>query len=434
MECNMMIKGCTILTMDRGRIIKRGLIAINNERIEYVGREEEAGDIKAERIIDGHGKVAMPGLINCHTHIAMTLFRGIAEDQEVNRWLRETIWPLEAKLDPLDVYFGSLLGCLEMIKSGTTCFCDMYLYGESVVRAAERSGLRAVIAPGIIEAGDRRIGEKMLAESVRISEKYRCYAGGRITTRLGPHAVYTCSLDLLKKVRDNASSLKVGVHIHLAESKEAAIKVREERGISEVSILDEAGLLDSNLLAAHCIHLSREEIGILAERDVKVVYNPVSNMKLASGIPRIKEMLDLGVTVGLGTDGPASNNALDMFETMKTAALLQKIYYKDPKVLPARKVLEMATIDGAKALGLEDITGSIEAGKKADIILVDMRKPHLTPVHNVYASLVYSARGCDVDTTIVNGEILMENREVKRLREDEVIEKAEKTALNLILR
>lgn len=412
-------------------IVREGVIAIKNDQIIYVGKKSKAPRVKAEKIIDGHGKIAMPGLVNCHTHVAMTLFRGLAEDKPLEKWLKETIWPLEAKLMPEDVYDGALLGCLEMIKGGTTTFADMYFHEDQVARAVEKAGLRAILAQGILEAGVPSRGKKMLQDSVNFVRKYNGYAGGRVTVQLGPHTLYTCSLDLLAKVRQKASDLNVGIHIHLAESKENVSQTKQKHGLAEVGLLEKIGFLGPDILAAHCIYLTKKEMQLLAKRNVKVSYNPVANMKLAQGTAKIKDFLDLGVTVGVGTDGPASNNNLDMFQSMKVAALLQKQYYNDPTVLPAQTVLKMATIDGAKALGLEKIIGSLEVGKKADIILLDFKKPHLTPVHDPYANIVYSACGSDVDTVIVDGKVLMENRNVKTLDEEEVVLKAQKTATNL---
>ena len=434
MKADIVIGGCLILPMTENRVISPGLIAIKDHLITYVGKESDAPRFEADKVLEGHGKVAMPGFVNCHTHAAMSILRGVAEDQELDKWLKETIWPLEAKLKPTDIYHGALLSCLEMIENGTTCFSDMYFHEDMVAKAVKESGLRAVLAPGILEAGDPRKGVKMLEDAIRIAEKYHGYADGRVTTQIGPHTAYTCSLDLLKKVREAASSLEVGIHIHLAESKDGSRLVRDLYGHGEVELLSDAGFLDGDVLAAHCIHISQEDIAVLASRGVKVAYNPVADMKLASGTPRVKEFLEAGLVVGLGTDGPASNNSLDMFETMKFATLLQKVFYMDPRVLPARKVVEMATIDGAKALGIDKSVGSLEVGKRADFILIDMEKPHLTPTHDPYASLVYSARGGDVDTTIVDGRILMENREVRTLDEGEVMKKGRETASDLISR
>ncbi len=418
----------------RDAIIENGSIATEKNKIIYVGRETKAPKIKAETTIDGKGKVATPGLINCHTHLPMTLFRGIAEDQPLTTWLTQTIWPLEAKLTPNDIYQGALLGCLENIKNGTTTFADMYFHEEKIAKAIEKAGLRAVLAQGIIEAENREKGERMLKESVEFAQKYNGYADGRITAQLGPHAVYTCSPQLLTQTREEASKLNIGIHIHVAESKQMVKLVKKRHGLTEIELLESINFLKSNVLAAHCIHLTEKEMQIMAKHNVKVSYNPTANMKIASGTPKIKTLTDLGITVGIGTDGPASNNNLDMFKEMKTAALLQKIRYMDPTVLPAQQVVEMATTDGAKALGLEKTVGSLEVGKKADIILIDFRKPHLTPIHDPYANIVYSARGSDVDTVIVDGKLLMEGRKVKTLDEQEVMQKAQRTASNLLTR
>lgn len=412
--------------------IEHGAIAIKGDTIIYVGKKSHTPKVKAEKIIDAHGKLAMPGLINCHTHLAMTLFRGIAEDKELRTWLNKTIWPLEAKLQAQDVYYGSLLGCLEMIKCGTTCFSDMYFFENMVAEAVRKTGLRAVLSSGIIEAGDSEKGEKMFKENVEFAEKFNEYADGRVHVQLGPHAVYTCSPELLARVRETASKLKVGIHIHLAESKEMQNTVKKLYGSSEVELLEKIGFLKPDVLAAHCIHVSKAEMKLMARRDVKVAYNPVANMKLAQGIAKINDFVGFGLTVGIGTDGPASNNSLDMFENMKIAALLQKIGYMDSTVLPAEKVVRMATVDGAKALRLENAVGSLEVGKKADVILLDLRKPHLVPLHDLYANIVYSACGSDVDTVIVDGKILMEGRKVKTVNEFEVLDKAQQTAFDLL--
>ncbi|UCE96946.1 MAG: amidohydrolase [Candidatus Bathyarchaeota archaeon] len=433
-QVDLIIRDCTILPLANMEIINDGLIAIKDGKISYVGKVVNAPEMTAENVLESQGKLAMPGLINCHTHLAMTLFRGLAEDITLERWLNETIWPLEAKLKPQDVYIGALLGCLEMIKNGITCFADMYFFEPEVAEAVKKAGLRAVLASAIIEAGDFEKGRKMLKEAVGFAKRYQGYADGRITALLGPHTAFTCSEELLARVREEASKTDLGIHIHIAESKEMAMNIRKERQLSEVEFLEKISFLEDDVLAAHCIHLDEKDIAILVKKGVKVAHNPVANMKLAQGIAKIKELIDAGITVGLGTDGAASNNSLDMFESMKIAAILQKTNYKDPTVLPARKILEMATIKGAEALGLEDQIGSLEVGKKADIILVDLSKPNLTPLHELYANLVYSAHGYDVDSTIVDGKILMENREVKTFNEKEVMEHAQNTAFNLLKR
>jgi 5-methylthioadenosine/S-adenosylhomocysteine deaminase len=414
--------------MNDNNFIEDGAIAIKDGKIVFIGKASSATSIRAEKWINAKGKVAMPGLINCHTHAPMTLFRGIAEDKQLDVWLKETIWPLEAKLRAEDVYVGALLGCLEMIKSGTTCFADMYFHEEMVAKAVEQSGVRGTLAQGIIEAGNKELGRKMFSESVDFVKKFRGQAEGRITALLGPHAAYSCSRDLLREIREKTSELGVGVHIHLAESK----TILED--FSEVEFLDEIDFFESHVLAAHCINLSKNDMQILSKRGVNVAHVPVANMKLGLGAAKIKDLITLGVNVCLGTDGPASNNTLDMFETMKFAALLQKLTYMDPTVLSAYEVLKMATLNGAKALGLADKISSLEIGKRADLILIDFSKPHLKPLHDVFASLVYSAHGSDVDTVIVDGKIVMENRCVKTLDETSIIREAEKTASDLLTR
>jgi 5-methylthioadenosine/S-adenosylhomocysteine deaminase len=433
-DADIVIRGCTLLPMTEQGVMKNGLVAIKGDTILYAGKLTKSPKFKTEKTIDGKGKVAMPGLVNCHTHVPMTLFRGVAEDKPLAEWLKETIWPLEARLKPEDIYAGALLGCLEMVKTGTTCFADMYFHEDMVAKAVNKLGLRAVLAPAVIETQDTAKNEEMLKESIETAKKLHNTADGRVTCQLAPHAVYTCSPDMLKKLHTIATKLGIGLHIHLAESKEMAKQVKKQHGVTETELLEKIHLLGPNLLAAHCIHLSKQEIKTLAKHHVKVAYNPVANMKLAQGIPKIVELKNAGATVGIGTDGPASNNSLDMFQTIKTASLLQKTRYQDPTVLPAQQVLEMATVEGAKALNLEKTIGTLEADKKADVIMIDFEKPHLTPIHDVYANLVYSATGSDVDTVIVNGEILMENRQMRTVSEGKIIEKAQQTAKNLMNR
>jgi 5-methylthioadenosine/S-adenosylhomocysteine deaminase len=430
-KVDILVDGCMILPMNSKRVIEDGALAIRDGKIVFVGKSSRARNLKAETLIDGRRKVALPGLINCHTHVPMTLFRGLAEDQPLDKWLKETIWPLEAKLKPDDVYAGALLGCLEMIIGGTTCFADMYFYEDAVAKAVAESGLRGILAEGIIEAGNSKLGEKTFSRSVDFVKNFDGYASGRVKAMLGPHAAYSCSKDLLLKVREKASALNVGVHLHLAESKAT---LEGAQSLSEVAFLDKLGFFDGHTLAAHCINLSKSDMQTLSKRRVNVVLAPVANMKLGLGAAKVKDLVSSGVNVCLGTDGPASNNVLDMFETMKVAALLQKLTHHDPTAPSAYEALKMATVNGAKALGIADVTGSLEVGKKADIILIDFNKPHLKPLHDVFASIVYSAKGSDVDTVVIDGKILMKKRQMKTLDERSVMEKAEETALNLLSR
>jgi 5-methylthioadenosine/S-adenosylhomocysteine deaminase len=433
-KVDLLVHGCIILPMRGQGFINDGTLAVKDGRIVLLGRSKLTTGLKAELSIDGRGKVAMPGLINCHTHAPMTLFRGVADDQPLGTWLKDTVWPLEAKLGSSDVYDGALLGCLEMVKSGTTCFADMYFNEQMIAEAAKNSGLRAVLAEGIVEAGNRESGRRMFDKSVDFARRFNGYAEGRVSTMLGPHSAYSCSQEILTMVSEASSRLGIGVHMHLAESKTLFKESEKEHGVGEVDFLDRIGFLKNGLLAAHCINLSGKDMETLSNRGVNVVHVPVANMKLGLDAAKVRNLQSLKVNVSLGTDGPASNNSLDMFETMKFAALLQKLTYHDPRVLSAYDLLKMATLNGAKALGLEKDVGSLEVGKKADIILVNLSEPHLKPLHSVYSNLVYSARGSDVDTVIVDGKILMRNRQVVTLDECAVMKKAEKTAFDLLSR
>ncbi len=433
-KCDLLISDCTIIPMNSDGLIKNGFISVRDGKITQIGTSKPHVKVRASITVEAKGKVAMPGLINCHTHVPMTLFRGMAEDQPLDTWLKKTIWPLEANLTSNDVYNGALLGCLEMIKSGTTCFGDLYFHEDAVAKAVKDSGLRAVLAEGIIESGNKNRGEKMLRKSLDFAERHNNSVEGRIRTMLGPHASYSCGSELLMKIKEKAFQLNIGIHTHVAESRDMSKDLEKECRASEVEYLSKIGFLNERVLAAHCIDLSTKDMQIISKSRMNVAHAPVANMKLGLNAARVKELVDLGVNVGLGTDGPASNNSLDLFETMKTAALLQKHAYHDPTVLSSYELLKMATINGAKALGLEKEVGSLEVGKRADIVLIDMLKPHLKPLHNVCANLVYSARGSDVDTVIVDGKVLMEHRQVKTLNERTVMKKAEETALDLVRR
>lgn len=384
----------------------------------------------AEHVIDAKGNIVMPGLVNAHTHLGMTLFRGYADDLPLKEWLTEHIWPVEAKLTEDDAYAGTLLGCLEMIKSGTTSFADMYIRMDGAAKAVEMSGLRGALSYGMIELGDEERGENELKIGRVFVKNWNGASNGRITAMYGPHAPNTCSPEFLAHVREQADKDGVGIHIHVSETKAEVEQIKAKYGKSPVKLLNDVDFLGPGVLAAHCIWLSPEDIQILKENDVKIVHNPTSNMKLASGVAPIPELLEAGITVGLGTDGCASNNTLDMFHEMKMAALLHKVHKLDPTAIPAHKALEMATVDGARSVGLD--TGIVAEGKKADIIIVDMNKPHLTPRHDLISHLVYCAKGSDVSTTIVDGKILMEDCEVKIFDEAEVMARAEERAKDLM--
>ena len=429
---DILIKDGHVITMDpKRRVFERGSVAIDGDKIVAVGKDVKE---KADTVVDARGKVVLPGLINCHTHLSMTLLRGVADDMPLMQWLETKIWPIEKNLRSEDCYVGALLGCLEMIKSGTTCFADQYFFMKHVARAVEGAGMRASLSYGIIELGDPKRRESELRAGEKLVKECHGKANGRISTMFGPHAPYTCSPECLMKVKELAEKYKVGIHTHISESQDEIKQITEKYGKRPVEHLDAIGFLGPEVLAAHCVWLTDREIKILKERGVKPVHNPISNMKIGCGVAPVPEMLSAGIPVALGTDGAASNNALNMINEMKFAALLNKVHKLDPVAVPATAALEMATINGAIALGLQNKIGSLEAGKKADIVLVDLKKPHLAPLHNVISHLVYSAAGSDVDTTIVDGRILMQGCRVLALDENKVLEQAQKISDDLIAR
>jgi 5-methylthioadenosine/S-adenosylhomocysteine deaminase len=420
-----LIKDGYVITMD-GPPIEGGYVLIEDDRIAYVGREEQ----KADHIINANGCAVMPGLVNAHTHAAMTLFRGYADDMPLQQWLEEHIWPIEACLTDNDVYTGTMLACLEMIRSGTTAFADMYFHMDQAARAVDESGIRASLSYGMIELFDEAKAVTELQEGGRFVGQWNNAADGRITTMYGPHAPNTCSREFLSKVKEQAVEDNARIHIHMLETEAELNQMKEQYGMCSVNMLDEIGFLGPDVLAAHCIWLSSGDMDIMAEKNVNAVHCPVSNMKLASGIAPVPELLRRGVNVALGTDGCASNNSLDMFGEMKTAALLHKVNEMDPSALPAGEVLKMGTSNGAKALGIP--AGILKQGMAADIIIVDMQTPGLTPVHEPISHLIYAARGPDVKTAIVNGQVLMEDGTVLSIDQEKVIEQASLAAKRLV--
>lgn len=421
---NILIKNISLLKEEE--VISEINILIKDNRIEYIGKEVPKN---FDYIIDGKDKIAMPGLVNTHTHLAMTLFRGFADDLPLKEWLETKIWPHEAKLSAEDVYWGSLLGALEMIKGGTIAFADMYFYMDEVAKVVEESGLKANLSWGMIATlGDE---DKRLKESLNFAERWHKSCNGRILVSLAPHAPYTCPPKFLEKVIDKAFQYNLGIHTHLAETEGEVKEIKERYGETPIRLMEKVGLFNVPTIAAHCVFVDSEEIEILAKRRVGVAHNPQSNLKLASGIAPIKEMVEKGVKVGLGTDGPSSNNNLDMWEEIRLSATLHKGYTKDPTAIPAVLALKMATRNGMEILGWTD-SGTIEVGKKADLILIDLKKPHFFPRFNLISHLVYSSNSSDVDTVIVDGKILMEKREVKTLDEERIIFETEKRAFELV--
>lgn len=375
----------------------------------------------AERVIDGTGRAILPTFVNMHTHAAMTLMRSYADDLELHDWLENYIWPLEAKLSEEDIYHGTRLACLEMIKSGTTCFNDMYWHFHGTARAVEEMGLRAVLSSVFIDFNDATKAEeqrKLTENLFRASENY----SDRIGFSLGPHAIYTVSKDSLKWVSRFAIENKIAVHIHLSETQKEVDDCLALYGLRPIQWLEKIGFLGPHVVAAHVLHVSDEEVGILARNNVHVVHNPASNMKLASGNFPFGKLDAKGVAMSLGTDGCSSNNNLDMMEEMKIAALQAKLLHRDPTLLPAQTAFEMATLNGAEALGLD--CGKIAEGRLADCMLVDLSNHRLAPGYRLIDDLVYSADNSCIDTVICDGRILMQNRQVEG--EEEIVFEARK--------
>ncbi len=403
-------------------IIKNGAVAIHQDTIVETGLTADLAPKypDAELLATEHGLI-MPGLVNTHTHAAMACFRGLADDLPLMQWLQEYIVPVEAKLTGDMVYQATLLSLAEMIKSGTTSFCDMYLFAKDVARAAQESGMRAWIGEVLYDFPSPNYGE-VASGFQYVEELFTLYADNPlISITIDPDAVYTCSPDLLKNLKNMAEKHNTLYIIHLSENKEEVQGVKERYGASPVMHLENLGLLDNRVVADHCVMLTDAEIKLLAKREVKIVHCPESNMKLASGIAPVVQMLAAGISVGLGTDSSASNNDVDMFGEMNSAAKLHKVNTLDPTVMPAETVLEMATMGGARVLGAENKIGSLEPGKKADLIVLDMNQPHLTPLYTIPSHMVYAARGADVVHSVINGNIVMQNRKLKTLDEKAIL-------------
>ncbi len=404
---------------------KKTNIYIEDNKIVEIG----GPSVEAETVISGKHQAAIPGMINTHTHAAMTLFRGYADDLELFEWLSNKIWPLEAKLSPEDVYWGTRLACLEMIKTGTICFNDMYWHMLSAARAADDAGIRAVISGVVFDNFDSEKGKKELKQSTSDIQELKETTSSRIIPAFGPHAIYTVSNELLHRIAERSRKKNIFIHIHLAETEKETLNYIERNGKRPVEKLEELEFLGPKVLAAHGVWLNDQDIQILIKYDVKISHNPISNMKLAVGKAiSYHALTSAGLTVSLGTDGCASNNNLDMFESMKFASLLQKFQTNDQIILPVQEAFSMATINGAKSLGLD--SGVIEEGKLADILLIDLKHPAMTPNHNLISNLVYSANGSVVTTTICNGKVLMLGRKVKD--ELNIIEKCQEHASKLV--
>ena len=424
---DLIIKADYVLTMDRGlTVVEKGAIAVRGDKIVRVAREEEISNrFSSPKTIGGAGRVAFPGLVNTHTHAAMVYFRGLADDLPLKIWLEEHIWPAEDRwLSPEFVGDAIELACLEMLASGTTVYNDMYFFGDAIARSTKKLGMRAVVGAGILD---------FPSKSAITTEEYFTNAEEFIKTWVGdelivpniaPHAPYTCSPENMMRAKKVAERYNVPIHVHLSETQWEVGEVQKRYGKTPIALLDSVGFLDERVLAAHCIWLTDEELAILAGRKVNVSHCIESNLKLASGIAPVVKMLQAGIRVTFGTDGAASNNDLSILSEIATAAKVHKAMSGDPTALGARQAMLMATRWGAEALGLGGITGSLEAGKAADIVLAGLHKPHLMPLYNIYSHIVYSMNSSDIETVLVNGDIVIEDRLLKTADASEIMAKA----------
>jgi 5-methylthioadenosine/S-adenosylhomocysteine deaminase len=423
-----LIKGAVILTMREEEKPFSGDLLIRGDKIEAIG---PSLDCPADETIDARHMVAMPGLVNAHNHTPMSLLRGFSDDLKLMDWLEKKMLPAESRMNEEDVYWGAMLAMTEMIQSGTTTFADMYIHMDAIGRAVLDSGMRASLTRGLVFLEDD--GGKRMSEAIDLVEKWSGAGEGRITTMFGPHAPYTCPPEPLAEVIDLARQRRVPIHIHLAETREEVIKIRDKYHLTPTEYLYHLGLFDHNhVLLAHSVHLTQKDINLLRGMRGGVAHNPVSNLKLGCGISPVTRFLEEGITVGLGTDGAGSATTLDMFAEIKAATWMQKLDYGDPTRLPAEQALRMATIGSAKLLGIDHEVGTLEAGKKADLILLDLNKPHLQPVHNLFSLIAYSAVGNDVDTVFINGRPVMRNRQLLTISLEEVLRQAATRSARLV--
>jgi len=422
-RADLLITGRYLLpTFNQQDLIENGAVAVQDDSILEIG---DASELKkkypnCDRIEEKHGLI-MPGLINTHTHAPMSLFRGLADDLPLMTWLQDHIFPIEAKLTADMVYQATLLSCAEMIKSGTTSFCDMYLFAKEVAKAAAESGMRGWIGEVLYDFPSPSYGE--LENGFRyVDEMFEMYRNHPlITITVDPHAVYTCSPDLLKRTGEVAADNNALWVIHLSENDMEVKGCLEQYSRTPVNHLEHLGLLGDHVLASHCVKLDDREVDLLAQRHVSVAHCQESNMKLASGTSPVPALLERGVTLSIGTDGPASNNDVDLFSEMSSVAKIHKGVLLDPTVMSAEQTLRAATLGGAEALKADDRIGSLKPGNKADLIVLDMNQPHLTPIYNVVSHLVYAASGADVIHSVINGRIVMKNETLLTLDEGKIL-------------
>jgi 5-methylthioadenosine/S-adenosylhomocysteine deaminase len=414
------VRGGTVVTMNaQKQVIENGAVAINGGKIVAVGSTAEiTGKYISGQVVNANGKLVIPGLINTHTHVPMSLFRGLGDDLDLQQWLTQYIFPAEAKnVDEKFVRAGTRLGLAEMIRGGTTTYCDMYYFEDAIAEETSKAGMRGVLGETVIDfpVPDNKTYEAGLSYAERFIKRWQ--GDKLIIPAIAPHAPYTVSEEHLKLANQLSARLNAPLVIHLAEDDSETKTIEKQKGMRSIQYMAKIGLLSNRMIAAHVIHANDEELQLLQKFGVGIGHNPQSNMKLAAGVARIPEMLKMDMPVGLGTDGSASNNDVDMWEEMDTAAKLHKLIAKDPKVASAAQMFEMATIRGARALHIDKLTGSLEAGKSADIVIVDTDSLNQVPAESVYSLLVYSTKATDVRSVIIEGKLVMRDRVLLTLNE-----------------
>lgn len=414
-----LIKNGLFITMDESAPYIQGFMVIEDDVILSIGTGQPEALEHFDEIIDGTHRLYMPGLVNTHGHAAMSLLRGYADDLALKVWLEEKMWPIEGKFTAVDVRAGTRLSLVEMLKSGTTCFVDMYDKMDEVARTVQESGMRACLTRGII-GFPASMQDNKLKEATDFAKNWHRQADGRITTMMSPHSPYTCPPEFIERVVQAAHDLALPIHTHMSETIQEVKLNEEQYGLRPVAHLEKLGVFSRPALVAHAVHLTDEEIAILKKYHVNVSHNPGSNLKLASGVARVTDLLREGITVSLGTDSSASNNNLDMFEEIRLAALIHKGVTGDPTAIPATEALRMGTVYGAKSIWLDQV-GTLKPGMKADVISVNIDQPHFQPKTDFYSHLVYSAAGQDVMDVCVDGRWLVRNRECLTLDEEKVM-------------
>ncbi len=425
---SILIKNTRILDVIEEEIKEDVDLYIEGNKISKIGKNLTC---QADTLIDGRDKLVTPGFINGHTHLGMSLLRNFADDMELKTWLEDAIWPIEAKLTPEDIYWGSMLSMAEMIRSGATCFCDQYYEMDRVGDAALEIGMRGILTRGLIEDDDKDL---KLEQTRALYQNYHKKGNGRLRVVPSPHAIYTCGEDYLKEIISLAKEMDGVINIHMSETIKEVEDCKKDHHMTPIQYIESIGMLDLHVIAAHCVHITEDEMDLVKNRNFYPIYNPTSNLKLASGFTPVQKMLDKGIVLGIGTDGDSSNNNQNILEEMHLASVVNKAVTMDPKAVPAMEILKMATIHGAKALGLDESIGSIEEGKLADLVIFNLNSSSFTPRNNLISALCYSAQEEDIESVLIDGEFVLKDRELTKVDYKQVLKEVQECMDQLLQR